>query len=255
MIDIHSHVLAGLDDGARSLDMSAAMVRVAVETGTTDLVASPHANLDFKFDPALVEERIDELRKVAGPLRIHTGCDFHLYFDNIQDALAHPSKYTINHKSYLLVEFPDLLIAKTTPEVFRQLLQRGMTPIITHPERNFLLHKRMEEMESWIQSGCLVQVTAQSLLGRFGAEARKVAQELMKRGLVHFIASDAHDAEDRPPRLDLAYNYVAGRYGRERAEFLFVRNPRAVIDGEVLPQQPPPESDTGRKWFQFWSRG
>ncbi|HEY1204289.1 MAG: CpsB/CapC family capsule biosynthesis tyrosine phosphatase [Bryobacteraceae bacterium] len=252
MIDIHSHVLAGLDDGARSFEESVAMIRLAAETGTTDLVASPHANMDFRFDPERVEERLSELRQVSGAPRLHCGCDFHLYFDNIHDALAHPSKYTINHKRYLLVEFPDLLIAKSTPEVFAQLLNSGMTPVITHPERNFLLHKRMEEMESWIESGCLVQVTAQSLLGRFGADARNVARQLMKRGLVHFIASDAHDAEDRTPRLDLAYKHVAGRYGRERAELLFVTNPLAVIEGEPLPEQPAPEADTGRKWFKFW---
>jgi protein-tyrosine phosphatase len=252
MIDIHSHVLAGLDDGARSFEESVAMIRIAAETGTTDLVASPHANLDFQFNPERVEERLAELQQTSGALRLHCGCDFHLYFDNIHDALAHPSKYTINHKRYLLVEFPDLLIAKSTPEVFAQLLDSGMTPVITHPERNFLLHKRMEEMESWIESGCLVQVTAQSLLGRFGADARNVARQLMKRGLVHFIASDAHDAEDRTPRLDLAYKHVAGRYGRERAELLFVTNPLAVIEGEPLPEQPAPEADTGRKWFQFW---
>jgi protein-tyrosine phosphatase len=252
MIDIHSHVLPGLDDGSRAFEESLEMVRVAAETGTTDLVASPHANLEFQFDPAVVEERLAELRAASPALRIHCGCDFHLYFDNIHDALAHPTKYTINHKRYLLVEFPDILIAKTTPQVFEELLRAGMIPIITHPERNYLLHKRMEEMETWIANGCLVQVTAQSLLGRFGGDARTVAHRLMKRGLVHFIASDAHDPEDRPPRLDLAYNLVAGRYGRERAELLFVTNPKAAIDGDPLPEQPPPEPDAGRKWFKLW---
>ena len=252
MIDIHTHVLAGLDDGARSLEQSVAMIRIAAESGTTDLVASPHANLDYPFDPERVEERLAELQQASDGVRLHRGCDFHLYFDNIQDALAHPAKYTINHKRYLLVEFPDVLIAKSTPEVFAQLLQNGMTPIITHPERNYLLHKRVAELESWIDGGCLVQVTGQSLLGRFGTEARGVAQQLMKRGLVHFIASDAHDEEDRTPRLDLAYNHVASRYGRERAELLFVANPRAVIEGAPLPEQLPPEADSPRKWFKFW---
>jgi protein-tyrosine phosphatase len=254
MIDIHSHVLPGLDDGSRSLEESVAMIKIAAETGTTDLVASPHANLQFRFDPELVEERIGELEKAAGGVRIHRGCDFHLYFDNINDAIANPTKYTIDHKSYLLVEFPDILISKSTPEVFAQLLEHGMTPVITHPERNFLLHRRMEELETWIASGCTVQVTALSFLGRFGAEAKEVAHRLMKRGMVHFIASDAHDAEDRTPRLDLAYQYVAGRYGRQRAELLFVTNPQAAIEGDPLPEQPPPEPETGRKWFKFWSR-
>jgi protein-tyrosine phosphatase len=254
MIDIHSHVLAGLDDGARSLEESVAMVRIAAETGTTDLVASPHSNLEFTFDPGLVEERIAELSNLSGALRVHRGCDFHLYYENIQDALAHPTRYTINHKRYLLVEFPDMLIAKSTPEVFSQLVSHGMIPVITHPERNYLLHRRMEELRSWIEGGCLVQVTAQSLLGRFGKEARDVAHQLMKKGLVHFIASDAHDAEDRTPRLDLAYNYVAGRYGPQRADLLFRVNPQAVIEGKPLPVQPPVEAVPDRKWFKFWAR-
>jgi protein-tyrosine phosphatase len=254
MIDIHTHVLSGLDDGAMTLDEGIAMVRMAAETGTTDLVASPHANLEFRFDPDRVEEGIAALEKASGaPLRIHRGCDFHLYFDNIQDALAHPSKYTIDHKSYLLVEFPDILVAKTTPEIFARLLGAGMTPVITHPERNFLLHTRMGELESWVESGGLVQVTAQSLLGRFGAEAREVARRLMSLGLVHFIASDAHDSRDRTTRLDLAYQHVVKRYGRERAEFLFVRNPQAALEGRPLPEQPPAEAEPSRKWFRFWS--
>ncbi len=252
MIDIHSHVLPGLDDGSRSLEQSVAMIRIAARTGTTDLVASPHANLEFSFDPGRVEELLAQLQQASEGVRLHRGCDFHLYFDNIQDALANPAKYTINHKRYLLVEFPDVLIAKSTPEVFERLLESGMTPIITHPERNYLLHRRMAELKSWIESGVTVQVTAQSLLGRFGTEARAVARQLMKEGMVHFIASDAHDEEDRTPRLDLAYNHVASRYGRERAELLFVTNPRAVIEGEPLPEQPPPETGTPRKWFQFW---
>ena len=252
MIDLHTHVLAGLDDGAKSFDQSVAMIRIAAETGTTDLVATPHANLEFRWDPARVEERIAELEGSAGGLRIHRGCDFHLYFDNIHDALAYPSKYTINHKRYLLVEFPDVLIAKSTPEVFAQLLDAGMTPVITHPERNYLLHTRMEELATWVENGCLVQVTAQSLLGRFGRDAREIARRLMKRGLVHFVASDAHDDQDRTPRLDLAYQHVAKRYGQERAEFLFVTNPRAALEGEPLPEQPAPAAAAPRKWFQFW---
>lgn len=254
MIDIHSHVLPGLDDGARTLEQAVEMVRIAARTGTTDIVASPHANIEFRFDPGLVTEKIAELQAAAGTdVRIHRGCDFHLYFDNIQDALADPAKYTINGKGYLLVEFPDLLIAKSTPEVFARLGAAGMIPIITHPERNFLLHARIEELKTWVDQGCLLQVTGQSLLGRFGPEARDFARQLMRRGLVHFIASDAHDDQDRTPRLDQAYAHVAGRFGEDRAEVLFVTNPGAVLSGEPLPEQPEPEPVPERKWYRFWA--
>jgi protein-tyrosine phosphatase len=254
MIDIHTHVLPGFDDGARTLDDSVAMIRIAAEAGTTDLAATPHANLEFRFDPERIEKSITELQQASGSaVRIHRGCDFHLYFDNIEDALANPAKYTINHKRYLLVEFPDLLISKGTAEVFARLLDAGMVPIITHPERNFLLHRRMESLQEWVDDGCLVQVTAQSLLGRFGSEVRKVARQLMQLGLVHFIASDAHDPADRTPRLDQAYKHVAKRYGQERAELLFVSNPQAVLCGEPLPEQPPPDAGSPEKWYRFWA--
>jgi protein-tyrosine phosphatase len=254
MIDIHSHVLPGLDDGARTLEQAVEMLRIAARGGTTDIVASPHANTEFQFDPALVTEKIAELQAAAGPgVRIHRGCDFHLFFDNIQDALANPSRYTINGQSYLLVEFPDLLIARSTPEVFARLTAAGMIPIITHPERNFLLHTRIEQLSAWVDSGCLVQVTGQSFLGRFGAEARNVARQLMRRGLVHFVASDAHDDQDRTPRLDDAYADVAGRFGEEMAQALFVTNPQAVLLGEMLPEQPEPEPARERKWYKFWA--
>jgi protein-tyrosine phosphatase len=253
MIDIHTHVLAGLDDGACSLEEGVAMLRIAAESGTTDLVATPHANLQFRFDPAAIDARLSELSLAAGnAVRLHRGCDFHLYFDNIQDALAHPAKYTINGGSYLLVEFPDVLIANTTDEVFHRLLQAGMIPIITHPERNFLLHRRMEQMAGWVAAGCLIQVTAQSFLGRFGSEARNVARELMRRDMVHFVASDAHDAEDRTPSLREAYRHVSNKYGAARAERLFIHNPGAVIRSAPLPIVAEPPETPAKPWYRFW---
>lgn len=255
MIDIHSHVLPGLDDGSPNLGESLRMMRVAAETGITDLVATPHANLRYRFDPQAIEQKLMELAEAFGQrVRLHRGCDFHFYFDNIQDALAHPTKYTINHKNYLLVEFPEVLIAKTTEEVFGRMLDAGMVPIITHPERNYLLHRRLDKLQGWVGQGCLVQVTAQSLLGRFGREARKICRELIERGLVHFVASDSHDSQDRPPRLDIAYKRVAKRYGGAMAERLFLANPRAVLDGEPLPEAPEPEPPAPRKWYKPWSK-
>ena len=126
MIDIHSHILPGLDDGPRTLDESVAMLRIAARCGTTDIVATPHANLDFAFRPELIRERLDQVRAASGvDPAIHVGCDFHLSFDNIQDAVAHPTRYTINARQYLLVEFSDLLIFKNTDEIFGLLMGAG----------------------------------------------------------------------------------------------------------------------------------
>lgn len=248
MIDIHSHLLPGLDDGPRTMEESVAMVQVAAQTGTTDIVATPHANLEFAFDPRLVAAKAAELAAAVGQtIRIHTGCDFHFFYDQLQDALANPFKYTINGRRYLLVEFPDLLIPKTVDEVLVRLGALGIVPVITHPERNRLLQQQRERLEEWVRVGCLIQVTAQSFFDRFGSEARDFSRELMRRGLVHFVASDAHDCEDRPPRLDEAYSYVARQYGPERATRLLVANPRAVLDGSPL-EAPPPVRTPLRRW-------
>jgi protein-tyrosine phosphatase len=251
VIDIHSHVLYGLDDGAKTLDDSLAMVRMAAANGTTDLVATPHANLKYRFDPGLIRDRLAEIAGVAG-IRVYSGCDFHLSFDNIQDAIENPRKYTINQKCYLLVEFSDLLIFRNTPEIFARLQDAGMIPIVTHPERNSLLRQRIEPLESWVESGARVQITAQSLAGDFGRRAREFSETLLERRLVHFMASDAHDCEHRPPKLDAAFAWLEKRYGRELAEELCVINPRAAIQGELFKPAEAPEPVDAKKWYQIW---
>jgi len=229
------------------------MLRLAAESGTSDIVASPHANHQFKFDPDLVAEKVDELRRASGGIvRIHAGCDFHLSFDNIQDALQHPSKYAINQKNYVLVEFSELLIPKTTDEVFYQMQSTGMIPIITHPERNMLLQRQLDRLETWSESGCLLQVTAQSFLGRFGKHAKAFADLLLQKGLVDIVASDAHDTLHRPPSLKEAYEYVANEYGVARAEMLFVKNPGATLIGAAIEKQME-EPAPVKKWYQFWA--
>jgi protein-tyrosine phosphatase len=252
VVDIHSHILSGLDDGARTLDDSIAMLRLAAESGTTDIVATPHANTEFTFDPDLIGQKIAELQDAAGPLpRIHRGCDFHLTLENIQDALANPAKYAINHLSYLLVEFSDLLIPRTTQEIFDRLLGAGLTPIVTHPERNALLHTRLDQLQSWVENGALVQVTAGSLMGGFGRAAKSVATELMNRNLVHFIASDAHDTRYRTPVLRDAYEYVAKTWNPSLAKVLFITAPQAVIEGEEILLLDPEPAPFKNKWYRF----
>jgi len=249
MVDIHSHILWGLDDGAETLDESLAMLKLAAESGTTDIVATPHANSRYRYQADVVRERIEEAATgISGHPRIHRGCDFHLSFDNVQDAMENPAKYAINDTHYLLVEFPNGPLTGMK-RVLTTLLDRGMIPIMTHPERQRQLQRIGEEFREWIQMGCLVQVTAQSLLGRFGTGPESSAWEMLRRGLVHFIASDGHDVEDRPPRLDLAFEAVSKRMGADQARLLLIDNPGAVLRGGAveagMPQRKP--------WYRFWN--
>jgi len=253
LIDIHSHVLYGLDDGAGTIEDSVAMVRMAAEHGTTDLVATPHANPNYRFDPQIVRERLLEVATASGNvLRLHSGCDFHLSYDNIQDAIANPHKYAINQQRYLMVEFSDLLIFHNTADILSRLQEAGMTPVITHPERNGLLRQRVDQVAQWVAAGACVQVTGQSLLGEFGRRAAEFSRTLLDRRLVHFLASDAHDCEHRPPRLDLAREWVKENYGEELASALCVTNPAATLTGESLEPMETAGIPEPRKWYQLW---
>ena len=164
-----------MDDGAETPEQSLAMLRMAARSGTTDIVATPHANLRYQLRDEVVARQIRELSVASdGTPRIHRGCDFHLSFDNIQEALRNPARFTIDGGLYLLAEFPPGPLAGMS-QVLAALLDRGLIPILTHPERHEFLNRLPAEFEEWIGMGCLVQLTAQSLLGRFGKAERGIA--------------------------------------------------------------------------------
>ncbi|MCC7155025.1 MAG: hypothetical protein IT161_10655 [Bryobacterales bacterium] len=253
MVDIHSHILPGLDDGAHDMDESLEMVKMAAETGTTDIVATPHADQQYRYHPGLVRKLIDELQTACGPdPKIHQGCDFHLHSDNIEDALLHTGRYTVNGTQYLLVELDDA-IHTSTPEYFDKLERAGIKIILTHPERYAGLREMPELVEHWVAAGRLMQVTAQSLLGRFGQQASSFSRHLMDRGLVHIIASDAHNTHDRVPVLSEAREWVETQYSGTLAHLLFDSHPRAVIEGrDVDLSRFPPQRKS--LWSRFFSR-
>jgi protein-tyrosine phosphatase len=242
MIDIHSHILPGVDDGSPSMEVSLDMLRMAAENGTTDIVATPHNNVDFRYEEDTVSTLFRELSdKAAGIINVHLGCDFHLNVDNVHDALSNPTKYTINGRGYLMVELPDLTSLSAMRAVLNRMLETRITPIITHPERNPSLQMQLKDVENWVRDGCLMQITAQSLTGRFGSRAQRFAESLMQADLVHFVASDAHDVKDRIPVLTPAYKLVSQRWGLEKADTLFLYNPAATLVGEPIYAVPNPK--------------
>lgn len=236
MIDIHSHILPGLDDGAQTIEESVEMLAMAAASGTTDIVATPHANGTFRFEAERIEQLFRDLsERNTTSVVLHLGCDFHLSYENLRDAIEKPRKYTINRGPYLMVELPDAIALAGIGNALHQLRKTGILPILTHPERNRSLQMQLPGLARLVVEGAHVQVTAQSLLGRFGHAAQHAAASLLKADLVHFIASDAHDCIDRTPDLSRAYEYVSSRYGEQRADRLFIHNPAAVLRGDPLP--------------------
>jgi len=241
MIDIHHHLLFGLDDGSPDIDTSVAMAEAAASDGITHIVCTPHANDRYPFNPEVNAERLSELQaRIGNKITLGLGCDFHLSYDNIEDSLQHHAKYTINQKQYLLVEFADLMIPINITDTFYEMHVAGMRPIITHPERNFTIQRHPERMIPWLREGCLVQVTASSLTGRFGRTAQSMAFGYFDKNWVHFIATDAHNLTSRQPVMSEAYKIIENKYGKETAERVCIANPGAAFHGTELPQQPEP---------------
>ena len=242
MIDLHTHILPGLDDGASSWEESLEMARMAVEDGIRTMVASPHLFQHRAINPAEVNHKGKILDKIgefkqkleaAGlDLEILPGCDFPLSFEGLQ-LLENNQILTINDgKRYLLLEFPDTSLPPAAEEICFRLNSQGIIPIITHPERHLIFMEMPKKLQRLIDLGCLVQLTANSLTGGFGRQVARSAREMLRKGYCHILASDAHNSRSRPPLLSQALEAASSLVGRERALAMVTTTPEKIIKGE-----------------------
>ena len=256
MVDLHCHILPGLDDGAKTIEDSLAMAEDAISDGITHVVATPHANSNYVFEFSRVRAARKELsERLEGRLTLATGCDFHLSPENLKAIRIESAPFCINQKDYLLVELNDFSIPPAMDQALHELQLAGLHPIITHPERNGLLRAQPERLRKWVELGCYAQVTAGSLTGVFGPGSQQDAWTWIGNGLIHFVSTDAHNTARRPLKLKFAYDAIAEQFDEDRARALLLENPLAAFEGRPLPHVPelaPISAPRKRKRFLFF---
>lgn len=239
MIDLHNHIIPGLDDGAKTLEMSMAMLRHAANQGITDVVNTVHfqtARLDgITFEYKLVKSKIkklqNELDKEEIPIKLHFSAEV-FYLPNLFELKDNPL-LTFGHGKYMLVEFPMDQVPNGCHEVFFQLKLAGVTPIIAHPERNKQIQKDLSIVRNFIRGGCVIQIDAGSITGSLGSSSETAALEIIQQGACHLIGSDAHDNNHRNFLLADALEIAKDILG-ETAIDLVTTNPKFILTGKVF---------------------
>lgn len=241
MIDVHCHILPDVDDGPKSWEASEEMCRMALADGIEHIVATPHANDRYHYDRPYLSGLLDQLWQRVGKFpRMTLGCDFHLSYENFQDLMVAPAKYCIEGTQYVLVELSNYSIPPQIDECFFKMHEKGVIPVITHPERNPILQQNPERVLAWAEMRCVVQVTASSVTGFWGERAWRATQFLLKHKAVHILATDAHDTKNRVPILSHGREAVEDICGEVVARSLVDDNPRALVNGSPLPYLPSP---------------
>ncbi len=235
MVDIHCHILPGIDDGSTSWETTAQMCRMAARDGIKHIVATPHCDGHYDYDRAQFTDMLATLSEVSGGhITFSIGCDFHLSGRNVEAAMEDPRTFALGDTQYIMVEFDHDGIRSNAQDLLLAILSRGMVPIITHPERNAFLMKNLDVVQKFIGMGCLSQVTANAFTGFWGPKSKKAVEKLLQKNAIHIVATDAHDLNLRPPILTEARRRIVELAGADTAEMLVTHNPAAVVAGQSV---------------------
>ena len=256
MIDTHSHVLPGIDDGAKTLEESIELCRMAADDGLATMVCTPHISFRYANNRASIEAAFDRLAGAIAEegiaLTLVKGAEVHMSPD-ILDKVRSRDLVTYNDGArYLLLEFPFQQVLNGAEEMVYRLKLAGITAVIAHPERIGYFMDDPDRLFQLIRLGALGQVTGGSLLGQFGEKSKDVGLEMIERQLVHVVASDAHDASYRRPVLAEAARTVAMRFDAERVRSMFHDLPAAIVSGAEI--DPPPPVESQKRFKSFLSR-
>lgn len=242
MIDIHCHILPGVDDGAKNIEASLEMARAAVRQGIQTIIATPHhKNNDYENPKPHILAKVEELNTALLaadiPLSILPGQEIRIYGEVLED--YHKQEIlTLANSNYILIELPSSHVPRYTEKLLFDFQLEGLIPIIAHPERNQELVQNPDLLYQFVEKGALTQVTAASVCGAFGKKIRDYSYKLIENNLTHFVASDAHNLVNRTFMLDDAYKEIQSRFGNDTM-YLFRENGEYLLAGESIYREIP----------------
>lgn len=245
MIDLHNHLLPGIDDGAKQVEETLEFLRIARRDGVTAVTATPH------MKPGVYDNTRETIRQAiarvqeaargdeAGEVTLLPGAEVYFTADVADRARRGELMTVADGGRYLLLELPYQQLPMRVDDTIFHLRLAGLTPIMAHPERVAYYLEDFDRVEASVRLGALTQVTGSSITGKFGSKAREFALRMLERDLVHIVASDSHDVRYRPPILSEARAVVARLRGEEAARRMVEEIPRAILEGrEVVPPEP-----------------
>ncbi|MGI6012033.1 MAG: tyrosine-protein phosphatase [Ruminococcus sp.] len=247
MIDIHAHILPGLDDGAASWEEALEMAQAAADSGTEIMAATAHSNIPGQNSLSWVSEYMERFRRFEEmvrreniPLRLVSGMEI-FAGDDVADRLKSGKLLTINNSRYPLVEFAMDTRAFYVYRILDRLLEKGYAPILAHPERYHCVQRVPEHIYEWYRMGAVIQINKGSLLGRFGERVQRTAESMLRHRLVSVAASDAHSPLIRTTVMDQAARVLERRYGSGCPWLLLEENPRRILENrKVIWEEPLP---------------
>ncbi|MDT2758658.1 tyrosine-protein phosphatase [Enterococcus xiangfangensis] len=254
MIDLHCHILPGIDDGAKTLEDSLDMARKAISQGITHLMCTPHHNNGKYFNPAdQVIEKVAVLQQELDDrnlgLTLLEGQEVRITGTLLEDIARGEILFTDLDDTYILIEFPTGEVPAYTKQLFFNLLSQGHTPVIVHPERNAVFRKNPNDLIPFLEMGVLTQLTAPSIVGVFGKEIQKTAKQMLKHNMLYMVASDAHNLRHRNFYLKEAYEEIKKEQGQSTVVAM-QQMTKALVNGD--PVTTPDFIEIKEKKFKFF---
>lgn len=253
MIDIHCHILPGLDDGAQSLEDSLTMAKQAAKEGIETIIATPHLNQQYDNRKQVIVEKVAELngalKKAGVNVKILPGQEPRIYGEIIAD-YEKDEIQTLNGTHYLFIEFPSNHVPKYSEKLLFDLQLKGLTPVIVHPERNSELMEHPDVLYNLVEKGALTQVTASSLCGYFGKKIKTFSEQLIEANLTHFLASDAHNIVNRAFKMEEALDLIESKFGMDYI-YLFTENAGLLVDNKNIMKEMPEKIKKKKKFLFF----